>query len=131
MKEFCDKENIKIIAYNPFADGLVPRIWNLEHNDEFNVFKEQIFIDLAKKYSKTVGQIILNWHISLGVIPILDIYRIDKFYEYYVSRMREYLLSVKFKMEDKDVEDICNFALNERKMQFLSSKKYFGINIFG
>ena len=70
LKEFCDKENIKLIAYTPLVGGIVPRTWNAEHNNEFYVFKEQIFIDLAKKYSKTVGQIILNWHISLGVIPI-------------------------------------------------------------
>ena len=123
LKEFCVKENIKIIAYNPLVSGIVPRTWNAEHNNEFNVFNEQIFIDLAKKYSKTVGQIIVNWHICLGVIPILSTSK--------DWRMREYLNATKFRMGDEDVKAICNFALNGRKKKFVVGNKYFGVNILG
>ena len=123
LKEFCDKEKIKIIAYSPLVGGIVPRTWNIEHNNEFNVFNEQIFINLAKKCTKTPGQIILNWHICLGVIPILSTSK--------DWRMREYLNATKFQMEDEDVEAICNFALNGRKKKFVVGDKYFGVNILG
>ena len=123
LKEFCDKENIKIIAYTPLVGGIVARTWNIEHNDEFNVFKEQIFIDLAKKYSKTVGQIILNWYYCLGVVPIPATSR--------DWRIKENLAAAKFNMEKQDIEAICNFALNGRKKKFVVGNKYFGVNILG
>ena len=123
LKEFCDKENIKIIAYTPLVGGIVPRTWNIEHNNEFNVFNEQIFINLAKKYTKTSGQIILNWHTRLGVIPIPCTSK--------DWRMRENLNATKFTMEDEDFEAICNFALNGRKKKFVVGDKYFGVNILG
>ena len=123
LKDFCDKENIKIIAYTPLVGGIVPRTWNAEHNNEFNVHKEQIFIDLSKKYCKTIGQIILNWYYCLGVIPIPATSK--------DWRIKENLLAVKFKMDDKDVEAICNFALNGRKKKFVVGNKYFGVNILG
>ena len=124
LKDFCDKENIKIIAYTPLVAGEVARKWNLEHNDEFNVFKEQIFIDLAKKYTKTPGQIILNWYYCLGVVPIPATSKPS-------FRMKENLEAIKFKLEDKDVEKISNFALNGRKRKFVVGNKYFGVNILG
>ena len=123
LKEFCDKENIKIIAYTPLVGGEVPKKWNVEHNNEFYVLNEEIFKDLAKKYSKTEGQIILNWYYCLNVVPIPATSR--------PWRIKENLKAIEFKMEDKDVEAICNFALNGRKKKFVEGNKYFGVNILG
>ena len=123
MKEFCDKQDIVIISYNPLASSMIARYYNSKKNDEFNPFKEKIFIDLAKKYKKTEGQIILNWEHSQGVIPIPGTSK--------TWRMQENLDALKFKMEDKDIEEINNHFLQGRKKRFNVGYKYFGINIFG
>ena len=70
LKDFCDKENIAVIAYYPLGHGNVARIYIEEHNGEFDIFQEKLIKDLANKYNKNVGQIILKWHLLQGVIPI-------------------------------------------------------------
>lgn len=56
--EFCKKNDITIEAYTPLA-----------RNDD-RLQKNLILKGLAKKYNKTIQQIILRWHIELGIIPI-------------------------------------------------------------
>lgn len=58
MKEFLEKENIKIQAWYP-----------LGHGDK-TLINEEIFSKLAKKYKKSNVQIILRWHIQFGNIVI-------------------------------------------------------------
>ena len=123
LKEFCDKEDIAIIAYTPLVSGIVARTYNDTHNDEYNPFKEQIIIDLAKKYIKTEGQIILNWEHSVGVIPIPATSK--------EWRMEENLKALEFKMENEDIEALNNQFLHGRKKKFVVGTKYFGVNILG
>ena len=123
LKEFCDKENIVIIAYTPLVHGIVARTYIEEHNGEFNVFEEQIFKDLAKKYTKTVGQIILNWHHYLGVVPIPATSK--------EWRMKENLGALEFEMEKEDYDRICNYFEHSRQKKFVVGNKYFGVNILG
>ncbi|MEM3374621.1 MAG: aldo/keto reductase [Candidatus Woesearchaeota archaeon] len=54
--DFCNKNNIKIIAYSPIARGLVN-----ENN---------LLIDIGKKYKKTPVQISLRWLYQHGIIAI-------------------------------------------------------------
>ncbi len=56
--EFCKQNNIQVEAYTPLA-----------RNDE-RLYKASVLTDAAKKYNKTLAQIILRWHIQLGLIPI-------------------------------------------------------------
>ena len=123
LKEFCDKENIVIIAYTPLVHGIVARTYIEEHNGEFNVFEEQIFKDLAKKYTKTVGQIILNWHHHLGVVPIPATSK--------EWRMEENLGALEFEMKKEDYDRICNYFEHSRQKKFVVGNKYFGVNILG
>ena len=34
------------------------------------LFSNDLMIDLAEKYKKTIAQIILRWHVQRGIIPI-------------------------------------------------------------
>ena len=86
-------------------------------------FQINCAMSLAKKYGKTEGQIILNWHHKLGVVPIPATSR--------PWRIKEHLEALKINMDDKDYEDICNFAINGRKKKFVVGNKYFGVNILG
>ena len=56
IRKELDKINCYIEAWSPIGRG----------NPE--LFKEQILVDLSKKYNKTVAQVILRWHIEKGNI---------------------------------------------------------------
>lgn len=56
--DFCKANNITVEAYTPLA-----------RNDD-RLQKNLILKGLSTKYNKTIQQIILRWHIQLGLIPI-------------------------------------------------------------
>lgn len=56
LLDFCESQDIALIAYAPLA--------------RTRVFKENVIQDLAEKYEKTTAQIVLRWEIQKGVIPI-------------------------------------------------------------
>ena len=121
LKEFCDLENIKIIAYYPLIKGVnypsrFPKILNEKKLDLLN---EEIIKNLAEKYGKTVGQIILNWHVNLGVIPIPGSANTE--------RMKENLAAIYFKMDDKDYELI---SALDKQFRFCDGIGIYGIDIF-
>ena len=55
---FMKKEGIQHEAWAPFAEG---------HND---IFRNPVLTEIAKAHGKTVGQVILRWHIQRGVVVI-------------------------------------------------------------
>lgn len=56
--QFMKKENIQHEAWAPFAEG---------HN---GIFHNPVIAEIAQKYGKTVGQVILRWHLQRGVVVI-------------------------------------------------------------
>ena len=56
--QFMKKENIQHEAWAPFAEG---------HND---IFRNPVLSEIAKAHGKTVGQVILRWHVQRGVVVI-------------------------------------------------------------
>ena len=65
-----------------------------------------IIKELAEKYKKTPGQIVLNWEIQKNVIPIPSTKK--------SSRMKENLGSLEFNIEKEDVEKIDSLNKNYR-----------------
>ena len=121
LLHFCNKENIKIISYNPLCKG------NYDYhvgNDKIKtqLLDEKIIKDLSKKYNKTCGQIVLNWHINLGVIPIPMTNKND--------RMIENLNSVNFKMEKEDYDKISDLNKNYRFCSSLTWDLIDDVDIF-
>ena len=58
LKEFCEKEGIVVIGYNPMVKGAYCKEkeeYIKERNLHFDLFNEEIVANLAKKYGKTVG----------------------------------------------------------------------------
>ena len=121
LKEFCDLENIKIIAYYPLIKGVnyKSRFPKIMKDKKLDLLNEEIVKNLAEKYSKTVGQIILNWHIHLGVIPIPGSSNPE--------RMKENLAAFDFKMEDKDYDLISSL---DKQFRFCDGIGIYGIDIF-
>ena len=120
LKEFCDKLNIAVIACYPMPFGNGARIY-IHHHPEFNILKDEKINDLAKKYGKTPGQIILNWHYCIGTIPIPSTLKID--------RMSENLRSLEFRMKDEDIQKLSEHFNQKSLKKFCGCKKFFGINI--
>ena len=120
LKYFCDKENIALISYYPIPGRIGERLVINEH-PELNIFKDQLIISLSKKYEKTPGQIILNWHYCQGVIPIPSTSRID--------RMKENLDSLNFKLDDEDVENLSKHFKQISLKKFCGCKRFFGVNL--
>jgi len=56
--DYCQKRGIQVVSYSPLG-----RMHDV-------LIKNKHLRDLARKYRKTVPQIILRWNIQLGIIPI-------------------------------------------------------------
>ncbi|MGG3450628.1 aldo/keto reductase [Domibacillus aminovorans] len=56
LRDYCEKNNIRVEAWSPLMNG--------------EVLNDEILQVIAKKYDKTVAQIILKWDLQHGVITI-------------------------------------------------------------
>ena len=117
LKDFCDKENIALIAYYPLAKGNGAKNYIKEHNGEMDIFKEKPVIELSEKYNKSMGQIILNWEVAQGIVTIPGTSNPNRF--------KENMNIFDFKMDDKEMESLC-FG---KKMKFCGCRRFFGYNI--
>lgn len=54
--EFCSKNSIQLEAWSPLMRG--------------KVFEIELLQDLARKYGKTIPQIVLRWDLQMGVVTI-------------------------------------------------------------
>ena len=66
LLDFCNKEKIRVIAFNPLVRGSYVKSLHAAAN--LNLLDEAIVKEIGKKYSKTSGQVALNWLISLGIV---------------------------------------------------------------
>ena len=119
LKEFCDKEGIKILAYYPMVKGRLCTAELVKEKD-LDLLNEPNVKKLAEKYGKTSGQIVLNWHINEGVIPIPGTSK--------PSRMKENLGAVGFKMEEDEYQSLR--TLSSKEYRFCDGFGIYGIHIF-
>ena len=85
-----------------------------------DLLKEDAVGNLAKKYNKTPGQIVLNWHIQLGIVPIPGTSN--------PSRMKENLIAMEFKLDENDMNLLNSFE--NKQFRFCESFVTYGINVF-
>lgn len=91
LKSYMQSHNIKLQAYAPLC-RLVDPLKNAE-----------ILNSLCKKYNKSIGQIILRWHVQQGdVMPIFKSYK--------PTRFKENINIFDFELSQQEMDDI--FALN-------------------
>lgn len=57
--DYCKAHDIKVIAHSPLG--------SMRSRD---IAQDPMLIEMSTKYKITVAQLILNWHISRGVLPI-------------------------------------------------------------
>ena len=92
---------------------------NIIKKKKLDLFNEDIIKELSKKYNRTFGQIILNWHVHLGVIPIPGTSN--------PNRMKENLNSIEFIMEEDDYNKLLDFAILCFYLALIYSHKIFMI----
>ena len=117
--KLCEVFGITLLAYSPLAKGNESKkLIEEKANDYIIHIIDRIDNELTYKYGKTKGQIILNWHKQLGVIPIVSTSKIN--------RMEENLEALEFNMESEDIKQLCSLG---KKIRFNDSHKIFGYNI--
>lgn len=83
-KEFMDQYQIIHEAHSPFSQG------------NANLFQEPILVDLAQKYHKNVGQIILRWLVQRGIVTLTRSHN--------PQRIKENLQIFDFKLTDEEMD---------------------------
>ena len=123
LLEFCNLENIKILAYNPLVKGEYCKRHSKEIEErKLDLLNEEEITKLAKKYNKSSGQIVLNWEIKRGVIPIPGTSKPE--------RMKENLDVTLFEMEEKEYNVLDKYAEMGKEFRFADSEPIYGIDIF-
>jgi diketogulonate reductase-like aldo/keto reductase len=94
LVEYCKSKNIVVEAYTPIArfDDRLVRLPALK--------------EIAKKYSKSIVQIILRWHIQNGIIPVVR--SLNK------SRQLENISIFDFELTNDEMQTIDGFNINSR-----------------
>ena len=94
LKEFCDSQNIAVISYYPMPRGNGARMYISKNpGTEFDILQDSYLLELAEKYNKTAGQIILKWHNLMGCIPIPSTSKINRFEENLASFDKDFKLA--------------------------------------
>jgi methylglyoxal/glyoxal reductase len=75
------------------------------------IASSSVLVEISQKHSRSVGQVIMRWHIDTGVVPV--------FMTTKASRLEEYARVFEFQLDDADVERIS--ALNRNYKIFLES----------
>ena len=94
MQEYCKKNNIQFVAYQPLRRNRT----QLRNYD--------LLIELSQKYNKTQNQIILNWIIKEKKMNVL-------IKSTNCDRIDENIKSLDFEMEEKDYKRLNDFK-NEK-----------------
>ena len=133
LKHFCDLENIKIFAYNPLTIGDYPskKINFLNKNEGY---LEAPLNFLGNKYRQNRTQIIVNWHMTQHIVPILGI-KIKKQEKKEESQMnlaidtiKDNFIFPKIEIDEKYIELLCSFT--EKQYRMNNGSDIFGINVF-
>jgi 2,5-diketo-D-gluconate reductase A len=85
-QKFLQENNVKIESWGPFAEG------------KNNIFHNALLLSIAKKYNKSIAQVILRWLTQRGVVAIPKSVRKE--------RMAENFSIFDFKLSPEDMEAI-------------------------
>ena len=104
LSNYLNSINIKVEAWAPLGKG----------NE--NLFSESILLDLAKKYDKTIAQIILRWHIENNNIIIPK--------SVSLTRIQENINIYDFKLTSNEIKIIDSLNKNLRFSQNPDNKQW-------
>ena len=116
LVNICHRFEVKVVAFSPLCRG------EARQNKSKDILQEPILKELAEKYEKSIGQIILNWHLSRGysIIPKTST----------VSRLKENFECDNFEMSNEDLEKISDLNCGFRCVDPINYAAFSGISIF-
>lgn len=85
-QKFLEEHHVQIESWGPFAEG------------KNNIFHNELLLSIAKKYNKSIAQVILRWLTQRGVVAIPKSVRKE--------RMEENFNSLDFELSAEDMEAI-------------------------
>ena len=85
-RKYLDSENILMEAWSPLAAG------------QSKMFENEILENIARKYNKSVAQIVLHWLVQRGIVPIVKSTN--------PKRIRENLEIFDFNLNDEEMKEI-------------------------
>jgi diketogulonate reductase-like aldo/keto reductase len=68
-QKFLEDNNVMVEAWAPFAEG------------RNNIFQNETLLSIAKKYNKSVAQVILRWVVQRGIIALAKTARKERLFE--------------------------------------------------
>jgi len=92
LRNFCNKHNIVVESWSPIAKGTVAN--------------DSVLKNIGKKYKKTAVQVVLRWHIQLGLVAIPKSVN--------PQRITQSIDIFDFKLSESEMEEICNLNKNKR-----------------
>ena len=107
LKQFCEDNDILLTAYSSLGSSGHKRIREEVLKD--SLFDNKIVIELAKKYKKTVAQILIRWSIDSNCITIPKSKTPSRQLENFVTD---------FKLDTMDVNQLNNLNKNKRMFKF-------------
>ncbi|MFZ5957785.1 aldo/keto reductase [Pseudomonas knackmussii] len=103
------KPAVNQVEVNPFnqqlhavpwmkAKGIQPEAWAPFAEGRNNLFNHPVLVGIAKRYGKSVGQVVLRWVVQRGVVALAKTTRKE--------RMQENLAVLDFELSDDDLNSI-------------------------
>ena len=96
--KFMKEQGVQIESWGPFAEG------------RNNLFRNEVLVSIAKKYEKSVAQVVLRWLIQRGVVVIPKSVHKDSIHENFQV--------FDFELRQEDMEGIA--ALDTKQSAFFS-----------
>lgn len=96
-RDFCAQRDIAIESWSPIGGSA----------GAGNVLDEPVLADIGKKYDKSPAQVILRWHIQLGLIVIPK--------SVHAERIRENIDVFDFELSDEDMQQIATLDTETRQ----------------
>lgn len=110
LVDYCHKKQIAITAYSPLGSI---------KSDENRPISDSVVLAIAQKHKASPAQVLIKWSLQRGLAVIPKSIN--------VSRIEENLNSVRFKLSEKDMEDVNGLNKNHR---FVDPVKWWGVPYF-
>lgn len=86
LRAYCATQNIVVQAWSPLASNKIP------------LLEESILAQIGKKHGKSPAQVVLRWHLQLGVVPLPKSSNAD--------RQRENFQVFDFELSDQEMQQV-------------------------
>jgi 2,5-diketo-D-gluconate reductase A len=101
-------ESVKFMRDN----GVQPEAWAPFAEGKNNIFQNEVLVGIGRKYSKSVGQVVLRWLVQRGIVVLAKSVRKE--------RMAENFSIFDFQLDESDVGRIA--SLETGKSAFFSHR---------